>query len=169
MSPSTELFVANPTQNIILLHLCIDFNNNSGCWNQVKRQLVKSFLKNVQSQWCSTQDAGMLYYPPQPHIPFFSVVLLVLVGITYFPDSLMSLQRTLLHEIISYFWGGTGSTGSFHFCHTWLVNDITNTPMFSHPSSSVGHLWSFPLNIILTAAGTWLISCRLISSVWPSG
>lgn len=140
-----------------------------------------SFLKNVQSQWRSTQDAGMLYYPPQPQIPFFSV-LMVFVGITYFSDSLQTQVQTYSWHASEYtvtwnyivFLRGTGSTVSIL---PYVVSNRhsgsqtrthAHTPWFSHQSSSVGHLWSFPLNIILTAAGTWLISCLLISSVWPS-
>lgn len=141
--------VQNSLQHIqrrVFPHLRIDSNNNSGCWIQVKRHLLKSFLKNVQSQWYSTQDSGMLYYPPQPHISFFSVVLLVLVGITYFS---VSLQTYSWHASV-YAWNyivflrEAGSTATFPFCHTWLAIDTVDhkTRTHSQVQSSLFFSWS---------------------------
>lgn len=79
-----------------------------------------------------------------------------------------TLQSVLFHYIISHFWGNQAPRQSFHFekVHHKHVHKHTH-PCPVIPLLQLVILWSFPLNI-LTAAGTWLISCPIISSVWPS-
>lgn len=114
---------------------------------------------------------------PLSHRTQLFSILLALVGTTDFSDSLQSYfwhQCTLFHEVISCFWGEQAPQKSFHIAIHELQTRVyththKHTQRFSHPSSSVGHLWSFPLNISLTHySRDLLISSLLISSVWPS-
>lgn len=121
--------------------------------------------------WGGTQHRGIVY-DFTAHPVFTPLVLEGIMFLWWNSDVVITCfsAHCSLNYII--YLNGIKSRAKLVFCQTCLGINLTNTytgPFeLSHLSSPVGHRWSFPLDIILTVAQTWIISFLLIISVWTS-